>query len=96
VFECYGDGVVLRLVEDGYVSYGDGGVEVGLLRDCGGVDEVRDFEDGTIYIYKHNVCGNGVFVNKMPSVYSDINYPMVMATFASILLTAVGLIRENE
>jgi len=93
VFECYGGDVVLRLVEDGYVSYEDGVAEVGLLRDCGGVAEVRSFEDGAIYIYRDNACGNGVFMANMPVVYRDVNYPMAMATFGSIFLTLVESIR---
>jgi hypothetical protein len=96
VFECYGDGVVLRLSEDGYVSYEDGEVEVGLLRDCGGAAEVRQFEDGAVYIYRSNVCGNGVFSLSMPVVYSDINYPMTMATFGSIFLTLAAGIGETS
>jgi len=90
VFECYKDGVVLRLVEDGYVSYENNVVEVGLLRDCGGVVDVRSFEDGTVYIYRNSVCGNGVFAGSMPVVYSDINYPMAMATFGSIFAIVAG------
>jgi hypothetical protein len=93
VFECYGGGVVLRLNEDGYVSYEDG-LEVGLLRDCGdGVDEVRSFEDGTIYIYRRNVCGNGVYTGQMPAVYHSLDYFMVMATFGSIVWILLGSIR---
>ena len=89
MFECYGSDVVLRLMEDGYVSY-NGVAEVGLLRDCGGVAEVRSFEDGAIYIYRGSACGNGVFMANMPVVYRDVNYPMAMATFGSIALTLVG------
>jgi hypothetical protein len=96
VFECYGGGVVLRLGEDGYVSYEGGEVEVGLLRDCGGAAEVRDFGDGKIYIYRSSVCGNGVFSSGMPAVYSDINYLMAMATFGSIALTLVAGIGETS
>lgn len=98
MFECYGGGgVVLRLGEDGYVSYEDGEVEVGLLRDCGGVAEVRQFEDGAVYIYRSSVCGSGVFSLDMPVVYSDINYPMAMATFGSIFLTlAAGIGGTSE
>ena len=92
VFECYGGGVVLRLVEDGYVSY-ENGLEVGLLRDCGGAVDVRRFEDGTVYVYRSNVCGNGVFGGSMPVVYSDVNYPMATAIFGSIFLTLVEPIR---
>jgi hypothetical protein len=72
------------------VSYENDAVEVGLLRDCGGVAEVRLFEDGALYIYRGNACGNGVFDSAMPTVYMDVNYLMAMATFASIFLTAVG------
>ena len=94
VFECYGDGVVLRLGEDGYVSCGDEDVEVGLLRSCGGADEVRDFGDGAVYIYRRNVCGNGVFAGlRMPVVYSGSSQVFSMAIFGSIFLIAVGLIR---
>jgi hypothetical protein len=83
---------VLRLVEDGYVSYEGGDVEVGLLRGCGEADEVRRFEDGTIYIYRSSVCNNGVFMREMPVVYSDINQVFATATFGSIFLTlAAGL-----
>jgi hypothetical protein len=96
VFECYGGGVKIRLAEDGYVSYEDGALEVGLLRDCSGVAEVRDFEDGKIYIYRSSACSNGVFSLGMPVVYSDINYPMAMATFGSIFLTLVELINETS
>jgi hypothetical protein len=96
VFECYGGGVKIRLAEDGYVSYEGGEVEVGLLRDCGGAAEVRSFEDGSVYIYRMNACGNGVFMSSMPVVYSDINYPMAMATFGSIFLTLVELINETS
>jgi hypothetical protein len=97
VFECYGDGVVLRLAEDGYVSYGEEGVEVGLLRDCGGADEVREFEDGVVYIYRRNACNNGVFKGvDMPAVYSDLNQVFATATFASIFLTAAGLTGGTE
>ena len=89
MFECYKDNVVLRLIEDGYVSY-NGVAEVGLLRDCGGAVEVRNFEDGTIYIYRGGACGNGVFMGlSMPVVYRDVNYPMATATFGSIFLTLV-------
>jgi len=94
VFECYGSGVKIRLSEDGYVSYEGGEVEVGLLRDCGEA-EVRDFEDGKIYIYRMNACGNGVFMSSMPVVYSDINYPIAMATFGSIFLTLAELTGGN-
>jgi len=90
VFECYKDNVVLRLVEDGYVSYENNVAEVGLLRDCGGVVDVRRFEDGTVYVYRSNVCGNGVFGGSMPVVYSDINYPIAMATFGSIFAIVAG------
>ena len=92
MFECYGDGVVIRLVEDGYVSYEDGGVEVGLLRDCG-ADGVRDFGDGAVYIYKRNVCGNGVFMGSMPVVYSAVDSVVATAIFGSIFLIFGGLIR---
>jgi hypothetical protein len=85
---------VLRLVEDGYVSYGGGVLEVGLLRECGGADEAKDFEDGAVYIYRHNVCGNGVFMGlSMPAVYSDLNQVFSMATLGSIFLTVVGSFR---
>ena len=90
MFECYGDGAVLRLSEDGYVSY-EGEVEVGLLRDCGAV-EVRDFEDGRLYVHRENACNNGIFAGQMPAVYSDLNQVFVTATFGSIFLTLVGLI----
>jgi hypothetical protein len=92
VFECYGNGVVLRLSEDGYVSY-ENGLEVGLLRDCGGTAEVRRFEDGVVYVYRSNVCGNGVYVGNMQVVYSDLNYPMAMATLGSIFLTLLEPLR---
>ena len=95
VFECYGDGVVLRLVEDGYVSYGGGVLEVGLLRDCG-EGEVREFEDGVVYVYRRNVCGNGVFRSEVPVVYSGPGQVFSMATFGSIFLIVVGLIRGIE
>jgi hypothetical protein len=99
VFECYGGGVVLRLVEDGYVNYEDGEVEVGLLRGCGEAgreaDEVRRFEDGAVYIYRDSVCGNGVFVGEMPVVYSDVNQVFATATFGSILLTLAAVIGET-
>ena len=77
---------MIKLYEDGYVSYEDGEVEVGLLRDCGGVNEVKQFEDGAIYIYRSNACGNGVYVGSMPVVYSDLNQVFAMATFGSIFL----------
>jgi hypothetical protein len=93
VFECYGGGVVLRLNEDGYVYHEGGVVEVGLLRDCGGVAEVREFEDGKIYIYKDNVCGNGVFVGEVPVVYSDLNQIFATATLGSIIWILAGSIR---
>jgi len=93
VFECYRDNVVLRLVDDGYVSYENGVAEVGLLRDCGGAAEVRSFEDGTIYIYRNSVCSNGVFVGSMPVVYSDIDQVFATATFGSIFAIVVGAIR---
>jgi len=95
VFECYGDGAVLRLSEDGYVSYEGGEVEVGLMRDCGAV-EVRDFEDGRLYVHRENACNNGVFMGQMPVVYSDLNQVFVMATFGSIFLTLVELINETS
>jgi len=95
VFECYSDGVKIRLSEDGYVSYEDGEVEVGLLRDCGAV-EVRDFEDGRLYVHRGNACGNGVFTGQMPTVYSDLNQVFVTATFGSIFLTLVELINETS
>lgn len=93
MFECYGGGVVLRLVEDGYVSYEGGVAEVGLLRDCGGAVELRTFEDGVVYIYRDGVCGSGVFVGGMPVVYSDLNQVFATATFASTALILVGLSR---
>jgi hypothetical protein len=92
VFECYGNGVVLRLSEDGYVWY-DGGVEVALLRDCGGVAEVRRFEDGVVYVYKSNACGNGVYRGDMPATYMDVNYLAAMATLGGIFLTLVEPLR---
>jgi len=92
VFECYGEGVKIRLAEDGYVSYGGGVLEVGLLRDCGGAVGVREFEDGKIYVYQGSACGNGVFVGKMPVVYNDMNQVFATATFGSIVgILAVGL-----
>lgn len=96
MFECYGNGVVLRLVEDGYVSYENGAVEVGLLRDCGDAADVRSFEDGKIYIYRSSACDSGVFSLSMPVVYSDINYLMAMATFGSIFLTLAAGIGETS
>ena len=93
VFECFGDGVVLRLNEDGYINY-EGGVEVGLLRDYGGVDEVREFEDGVVYIYRReNVNGNGVFEGVVPAVYSDLNQIFLTATLGSIAATVAAGIR---
>ena len=86
MFECYGDGVVLRLGEDGYVSYEGGEVEVGILRDCGGAAEVRQFEDGAVYIYRGNACGNGVYVGSVPVVYSDLDQVFATAIFGSIFL----------
>jgi hypothetical protein len=71
------------------VSY-EGGVEVGLLRDCGGEAEVRQFEDGVVYVYSTNVCGSGVYEGRMPTAFMDVNYLMATATFASIFLTAAG------
>jgi hypothetical protein len=96
VFECYGDGVVLRLSEDGYVSYEDGVAEVGLLRDCGGAVEVKEFEDGILYVYSGNACGSGVFMGHMPAVYSDLDYLVATATFGSILLTLAAGIGGTE
>ena len=93
MFECYGDGAVLRLSEDGYVSY-EGEVEVGLLRDCGAV-EVRDFEDGRLYVHRENACGNGVFTGQMPAVYSDLNQVFVTAIFGSIFLILAELTGGN-
>ena len=96
VLECYGDNVVLRLGEDGYINYEGGVLEIGLLRDCGGAGEIRQFEDGVIYVYSANACGWGVFEGTTPVVYSDINYPMSTATFGSMFLTLAGLIRETK
>jgi hypothetical protein len=48
-------------MEDGYVSYESGVLEVGLIRDYGGWIEKKEFEDGVLYIYNTNVNGNGVF-----------------------------------
>lgn len=93
MFECYGNGVVLKLSEDGYVSYENDVAEVGLLRDCGGAVEVRQFGDGTVYIYNTNVCSNGVFSSNMPVVYSDLNQVFTTATFGSIVLTLMESIR---
>jgi len=75
------------------VSYEGGVAEVGLLRDCGGAVEVRRFEDGAIYIYRSNVCNNGVFSSNMPVVYSDLNQVFTTATFGSIVLTLMESIR---
>jgi len=94
VFECYGDGMVLRLVEDGYINYENGNVEIGLLRDCGNAIDVRSFDDGTVYLYSGNVCNNGVYVGNMPVVYSGIDQVFATATVGSILLTLVGEIHE--
>jgi hypothetical protein len=66
------------------------------LRECGeGADEVGQFEDGTIYIYRRSACGNGVFRGEVPAVYHALDYPMVMAILGSIFLTVVGSIRET-
>jgi hypothetical protein len=59
------------------------------------VAEVREFEDGTVYIYKDGACGNGVFVDSMPIVYNDLNYIMATATFASTFLILAGLLHEK-
>jgi hypothetical protein len=90
VFECYGGGVVLRLVEDGYVSYEGGVLEVGLLRECGGAEEVREFEDGTVYVYRRSVCNSGVSGGEVPAVYSDLNQIFATATLESIFWILVG------
>jgi hypothetical protein len=91
VLECYGNGVVLRLGEDGYVIYESGTVEVGLLRDCG-ADEVRQFEDGVLYVHRKNACGWGVFEGAVPVVYDSLDQPAVMATIGStILMLAVSI-----
>jgi hypothetical protein len=95
LFECYGDGKVLRLGEDGYVSYENDVIEVGLLRDCGGGAEVRLFEDGELYIYRSNVCGSGVYEGRMATAFMDVNYLMATATFASIFLTAAVSLHET-
>jgi len=88
---------VLRLGEDGYVSYEGDVLEVGLLRDCGGAVEVREFEDGKIYIYRSNVCGSGVFMGlSMPAVYNDIDQVFSTATFGSIFAMIAGSIRGIE
>ena len=78
------------------MSYENGEVEVGLLRDCGNAVEVRDFEDGRMYIYRDSVCSNGVFVGQVPVVYSDINQVFSMATFGSIFAMIAGSIRGIE
>jgi hypothetical protein len=94
VLECYGSGnTVLRLGEDGYVSYESGVLEIGLLRDCGGADEVRQFGDGVLYVYrKKSACGWGVYEGSVPAVYDDLDQPAATAIAASTLLSVVGAI----
>ena len=78
---CSGD-KCLRLVEDGYVYLNGDVVEVGLLRDYG-YAEVRSFEDGTLYIYRGNVNGNGVFSG---AVYDEQRSVHVTAIAGSMLV----------
>ena len=85
--------MVLRLSEDGYVSYEDGVVEIGLLRDCGNAVVVKQFEDGTVYIYNTSACNNGVYARNLPVVYRDMDYPVATATVGSILLMLAEGIR---
>jgi len=61
VLECTDGRVTTKLIEDGYVVYEGGVLEVGLTKDYGGWVEKREFEDGVLYIYSNNVNGNGLF-----------------------------------
>ena len=82
---CSGDRC-LRLVEDGYVYVSGDVVEVGLLRDYGGYDEVRSFEDGALYIYRlSSVNGNGVFRVTAYGGPSRSVHGFVMATAGCML-----------
>ena len=60
IAECTDGNVTIRLVEDGYVVFGEA-LELGLLRDVGGWVEKREFEDGVIYVYNRNIDNNGLF-----------------------------------
>jgi len=81
--------VTIRLIDDGYIVYEGGSVEIGLLKDYGGWAYVRAFEDGTVYVYNANVGGNGVF--NYVAASADVNrYVAAVATAisASTVLTA--------
>lgn len=85
VVRCVDGGVELRLIEDGYVVYEGGRVEVGLLRDVGGWVDKKVFEDGAIYIYTVNMGGNGVFTY-LYSPYMDATYNIAVSMGANVLI----------
>ena len=88
VLECTDGVVTARLVEDGYVSYEGGVLEVGLLRDYGGWVGKKEFEDGTIYIYSSNVNGNGLF----EYTATDGLYYLERAVAGSILASTAAVV----
>ena len=92
MYECYVGDVVLRLVEDGYVTE-EG--EVGLLRECGQPSEVVEFEDGKVYIYRFEACGSGVFRRSSPSVYHWADY-LATPVVGTLLLAVVSKIQTSE
>ena len=89
---CSGD-KCLRLVEDGYVYLNGDVVEVGLLRDYGGYIEVRSFEDGTLYIYRGNVNGNGVFSG---AVYGEPSRSVHVTAIAGSMLVLLEYLESGQ
>lgn len=88
IAECT-DGFTIRLVEDGYVVFERGVLELGLLRDVGGGWVYkREFEDGVIYVYNRNIDGNGLFNYSPYDVVADfLNAVMGSITYGIVVLT---------
>ena len=92
VLTCCSEGKCARLIEDGYV-YLNGDIEVGLLRDYGGYVEVRSFEDGTLYVYRGNVNGNGVFSG---AVYDEPSRSIHVTAIAGSILVLIECCLESQ
>lgn len=90
IAECTDGRVTIRLVEDGYVVFERGALELGLLRDVGGWVEKREFEDGVIYVYNRNIDGNGLFNYSPYDVVADFLNAVVGSitySIAAVVLT---------
>jgi len=90
VLECTDGRVTARLVDDGYIVYEGGSMEIGLTKDYSGWISKKEFEDGVLYIYSNNVNGNGVFGYVVADGVYYLERGVATAISASTVAVVIG------